>query len=382
MSYMPDYVSMRGTFSEANETMTPLSGGASFTGSWEDVSPYSSVIASLKSDVSGTLFIDASMDGNSVDNTLTYYLTGNLSDIHRLTVTRRYYRIRYGNGDLDQSVFRVQFMMGHGAHLSTPLNANVQIDADAVVVRLTDPETEMASGRFLGYRVLLKSGRNPDIDTISTPEDVWETGGIYTGFPTGSAETVHVFSSNAGDTAAGTGARTVFVEGLDANYNQINETVILSGTSNALTTNAYKRINNAFVTSAGSNDFNLGTLTFRHSITTANVFLTITPGTNQSACAAFTVPSGMSAYVKNVSARIRGGTTAALDGYFYVRAFGYPPRLRRPYSIDNNLDLDIAFYGGAILPEKTDVIPRITACTGLNVDVVFAYDVVLVIEKK
>src|SRR5210317_1223973 len=68
----------------------------------------------------------------------------------------------------------------------------------------------------------------------------WELATDYT-FPT-AAGTASVVSS-AADTS------TVLIQGLDANYNQISESVVLTGTTPVVTSASFLRINVAVVTS-------------------------------------------------------------------------------------------------------------------------------------
>lgn len=62
--------------------------------------------------------------------------------------------------------------------------------------------TEVARGLIDNYDINKKFGRNSDIDTGSAPEDVWNGGGLYTGFNATSAETLEFFSSDANDVGA------------------------------------------------------------------------------------------------------------------------------------------------------------------------------------
>lgn len=62
--------------------------------------------------------------------------------------------------------------------------------------------TEVARGLYDGYAINTKFGKNIDIDTGSTPEDVWNGGGDYTGFDCVSAQTIEIFSSDNNDRGA------------------------------------------------------------------------------------------------------------------------------------------------------------------------------------
>jgi hypothetical protein len=120
---------------------------------------------------------------------------------------------------------------------------------------------DVGLGRIPGHTRVTASGVNPDVDTATTPEDIWFAGGAYP-FPT-SATTLEVLSSSADDAAAGTGMRTMQVIGLDANYAEQSEIVTLDGTTPVALANSYLRLNRAQVVSAGSGRTNAGNVTIR-----------------------------------------------------------------------------------------------------------------------
>lgn len=70
-----------------------------------------------------------------------------------------------------------------------------------------------------GYRRIAAIGNNPDLDTATLPEEVWTGGGVYP-WMTGSTA-LEILSSSANDASAGTGARTVTINGLDINYAEV-----------------------------------------------------------------------------------------------------------------------------------------------------------------
>lgn len=59
--------------------------------------------------------------------------------------------------------------------------------------------TEVSRNLYDGYSIQTKFGRNPDIDTGSTPEDMWNGGGEYTGFNAVADENVSVVSADNDD---------------------------------------------------------------------------------------------------------------------------------------------------------------------------------------
>ena len=84
-----------------------------------------------------------------------------------------------------------------------------------------------------GYKVIHKFGHNLDIN--SSYETLWSVGGNYSYLS--SATTLKISSADANDDDGDTGARTVLVQGLDTNYNEIEETVTLNGQTAVNTSN-------------------------------------------------------------------------------------------------------------------------------------------------
>ena len=104
----------------------------------------------------------------------------------------------------------------------------------------------------------LKSGRNPDIDTGSVPEDIWTAGGVHQQLTT--AQRIAFSSTSPLDTAAGTGMRSVIIFGLQSwSSLETFEIVELAGGSNAFTVESYVFVNRVFgVTWGTTNGVNAG----------------------------------------------------------------------------------------------------------------------------
>lgn len=161
---------------------------------------------------------------------------------------------------------------------------------------------EVALGVVSKHEGANLEGRNGDIDTTSTPEDIFLGSGTYAGFPTGAPETAEIFSSSANDTSAGTGARTVEIRGLASKTatEYTTETLTMNGTTAVTSTGTWYRINRVRVLTAGSNGANVGTLTVRHTTTTANIFAQVTADFGHSAVAALTVPASTTLLINRI----------------------------------------------------------------------------------
>lgn len=85
------------------------------------------------------------------------------------------------------------------------------------------------------------------------------------------AQSLAVSSSSINDAAAGSGARTVLIEGLDGDYNYLAETVTLNGQTVVNTAGSFIRINNARCQTFGSLRYNDGDIYIGSGIVAAGV---------------------------------------------------------------------------------------------------------------
>lgn len=364
---------------DGNSSSIALAGGATFTGV-PVFNGFPDVLATIKADADCTLYVDSSIDGINYDTQIPFAVASGVGEFHSIVKGPRWVRVRVVNGAAAQSYLRMQVSHGAFRQPNSGLSTPVQQDADATTVRAITEEIGIAGGLFTGYSIVNKFGTNSDVDAASLPEDIWEGGGAYMGFPDSTLETISVLSSSASDAAAGTGARTVRVIGLDANYAVLSETVTLNGTTPVATVGTFRRAHTASTQSAGSGGVNVGTITFRHTTTTANVFLLMQPGRNQSNAAAYTIPAGFTGYMRFLHACIRtaGITATNVDGSIWTRAFGMPWRMRRPFTVSSSFRLSDAIYGGLVFTEKSDLTLRIDLSSASNISVNGGFDLILV----
>ena len=128
-------------------------------------------------------------------------------------------------------------------------------------------EIAISRGHAEGYRLLYKFGYNPDVNGVE--ETVWAEGGNYPWLD--NAVTMFVSSSSANDTSGGTGANTILIQGLDEDYNEIEETVVLNGQTQVATQLSYLRVYRSYVTLAGSAGTSGGTISIASSGATGGV---------------------------------------------------------------------------------------------------------------
>lgn len=185
-------------------------------------------------------------------------------------------------------------------------------------------ELGIGFGDVPGYSRVAIVGSLLDIDDGSEPEDVWIDGGLFPWIP--SARALVAKSDNANDTAAGTGARTLSVTGLESPLS-VSETTIsitLNGTSASAETIPFYRINRMMVSSAGSGETNAGNIRLYDASDGTTVRNTIAAGIGIAQSCVYTPPLGytlqiISQYVGVNRADAAGGTRyATFSNYFKV----------------------------------------------------------------
>jgi len=159
----------------------------------------------------------------------------------------------------------------------------------------------ISKGHTKGHRTLYKFGYNPDVN--GDEETVWSQGGDFP-YPT-SAVTMFVSSTSANDANGGTGANSIIIQGLDENYDEVEETVLLNGQTQVATQNSYLRIYRAFVTLCGTGGTSGGIIYVGSSGATGGVpnttiYANLHLG-NQTQIAAYTVPAGYTLYVDDIN---------------------------------------------------------------------------------
>ena len=184
---------------------------------------------------------------------------------------------------------------------------------------------QVAKGEIAGHTSLHKFGANAALNS-SSYETIWREGGRHAWVVAGKS-VQKISSSSTNDDVAGTGALTVSVQGVDEDYAEISETVILTGQTAALTTKEFLRVHRMVILSAGTGLVNAGIVyAGTGAVGTgkpAVVNCLISIGACQSEVAYYTVPAGKTLYVSGIYAGIGFDTTQrAADIVLYARPLG------------------------------------------------------------
>jgi hypothetical protein len=207
-----------------------------------------------------------------------------------------------------------------------------------------------------------------DVVVSSSTQEMWPIGTAKV-WPTVAA-TASVVSDDAADTVTtGTGTWTLTIEGLDANFDEISETISMTGLTPAVTTKSFIRINRMFGVTAGSFGANEGNITASIG---GNPQAYIEAHEGQTHQTHYTVPNGHTLVVKTFTVR-SGRMSGNVDLHVLSQI-----RLKNGGNEHWRSISDIYLYNNAhqnwtdasVIPEKTDIRQVIdsnttTQCVGI-----------------
>jgi len=315
-----------GVASTSNNSTTPLTGAATFTGTAEQ-NDHPDVMCSCYADVAGTLYFDFSVDGTNWRTfpTAGFVVAAGIHEFHTAVKGPRYFRVRFINGASAQSTFQLYTYYGTFRQPNAPLNQAYGLDSDSILTRPSMPWLDVSRGLTTGHTVVKKFGRYTSIGTSFTPVARL---GVYNTPQAASATTLRIKAGgNANDTAAGSGAREVTLEGLDENFAYATEAVATAGASaSSATTTTFTRLFRAYVSSSGTYATSAAgshsaTITIENGAggtDWAEIDATDFP-LSQTEIAAYSVASGYTAYVflDDITIETNGKT---VDVLFFQRA--------------------------------------------------------------
>jgi len=214
--------------------------------------------------------------------------------------------------------------------------------------RTEDFALQLARGHVANHANKHRFGFNPDVD--ATYEIIWSKGGSLT-YPT----TAAIASINS---ASGNSGSEITIQGLDANYLEVSDTITLDSNGDGSTTQTFLRINRAFV----SNDDEISS---DLDITVGgNVQARIPSDHQQTMQIIHTVPANKTAYLTQLN-----GGVSEKEKNVEMQIF-----VRRPGGVFRSLDF-VAFQTSTFekhypiplqIPEKSDI-QLLAKCAGNSV---------------
>jgi hypothetical protein len=152
-------------------------------------------------------------------------------------------------------------------------------------------DLQVARGQITGHSTVNIYGFGSAITTATIP--AWENATAYT-FPVAATTMNLVSTVNTGADLSGS---TILIQGLDANYVAISETLALTGTTVAVTTKSYLRINSIVVTAGAPT----GVITLKD-LTNTTTYAQIAASFGRSQMSIYTVPAGNTFYLSRIDA--------------------------------------------------------------------------------
>lgn len=229
---------------------------------------------------------------------------------------------------------------------------------------------QISKDNVVGKKFIYKFGRNP---IVGATEVLIASGGVY-GLPT-TAETITVTSDDENDVPGGSGARSVHVFGLDINYDEIEEIVLLDDAS----TQEFLRVFRAYVETSGTitpiGGANIGLITIEHSISALDMIL-ISPNEGQTLTACFTIPRGFEGFTWSADVTTGQGkdAKASLKSRKFLTDAPFIVKGVRD-SFQNTVKQD--FKIPTLIPEKTDIVfTAISSASGTAVSGTFLIELI------
>lgn len=140
------------------------------------------------------------------------------------------------------------------------------------------------------YSSIHKFGENRELN--SSPETIWSAGGLYPWSALTSAQTLYVLSTSGSDTG------TLEIQGLNANYELLTETVTMTGLTAVTTSTPFLRVFRCIY--RGSS--NVGTVTLRTLSASGTIVAQVDAEEAQTLMSVYTIPAGFLGYLKTWTA--------------------------------------------------------------------------------
>lgn len=213
------------------------------------------------------------------------------------------------------------------------------------------PDAQASIYRAIGDRdalIIQMIGRRETFANNTQLQDIVEFSGaslINAGFPSGTS--IEMVSTNAGDTAAGIGAKSIRITGTDANGNLRIATYATNGTTPVALGADWDAINIAEA-ECGSNITPAGNVTIRSVETPTTIYEQVTAGGNRSMSARFKVPLGWEAFA------LPQGNAHAINHRMDVRlratVFAWDRSLSNSFHFDDNNFLAVDTHSNLSMP--------------------------------
>lgn len=414
-------VLIQGWVDDGNSSVALLSAGGVFTGRAMDISKIAAIFVNVYSDKASAtdgLEIEQSADEVNWDHSDCYTVPAATGKNYCINPFARYMRVKYTNGAADQTAFRLQVVLKSGnvvpsshrvqdtisndddARLTKAVitgengggnfkNVGVTADGD-LTISDNSSGLAIAEGNVTGKTFIHKFGAAPDFDNGDGEVTIWDAAEDATAWELMSyvysttAAIDSISSTNNGDT------QDIEIQGLDADYNLVTQTVTLTGQTRKALTTSLIRVFRA--KNVGSTDL-AGHVIIYENDTTADdpgvpddsnlIRAVVQPENNQTEMCVFTIPAGKTGYLRSWYA----STAGASKNTEYImrmkaRPFGQVFQLKHRSAIadDGTSAKQHEYVEPEVFAAKTDVemTVEITGSPITGAAIAAGFDIVLV----
>ena len=413
------HVHIPGKVDTNNSSSTPLAADATYLGTAMDSLDFSIMYLTVYSDVESAtdgLVVEVSSDGLTGWRTADNYTIPSLTEkTFAFQLNKAFHRVKYTNGSTLQTAFDLQVVLKRTNALPSSHriidSISQQDDATlvkAVLTALADGDgftnltatksnnlkvanvedgLSIAKGDVADTTFVHKFGNAHDFDT----SDGWVT--IYDGADDADINQMKYQYSTSADIdsiSSGSAADTqdLEIQGLDINYNLVNQTVTLSGQTRVpLTTNLFRVFRMKNVNSVDNIGhvycYVNGAITSGRPNDSTTVRAVIQPENNQTLMAVYTVPAGKTAYMRKWYASTSGAKkTSNYIVELRARPIGGVFQIKHIQSLSDTATsvIEHTYEDPEVFSEKTDVEMRctMTAGGGTEGSVSAGFDIVLI----
>jgi hypothetical protein len=224
----------------------------------------------------------------------------------------------------------------------------------------------VAEGNITDHTFIHKFGAVPSLSN-GTTGSVWDINDTV--YPWSAFDTAGVVNLDRANTSDAN--KVITVIGLDADYNETQESITLTNASNNTGTVVFKRVFRAFVADGVTNVGNIDIQ--RDSTTVARI--TATKG--QTLMAVYTIPAGYTGYLYKGTASAQSGADAT--GNMFVRFFGQQSfRTQHTFEVGGTGgQYTYEFTFPPPIPEKSDIDVQVVGRTN-NGRYTAAFDLLLI----
>ena len=234
------------------------------------------------------------------------------------------------------------------------------------IVRLPHGYLGIAANHYDGLSHIHKFGAVPAMsqNTTGTVWDVNDTVYPWATWATAGTLTVDRASTSDAD-------KVVFIQGLDANYHLVSDTVTLTNATGNASTVSFIRVFRAYMTNGSAT--NVGNVSIKKGGTTV---AQITASKGQTLMAVYTIPAGYTGYLLKGVCTVQSGADATGD--MFVRYFGQQAfRVGHTFEVSGGGEYTYDFPVPIQITEKSDIDVRATVRSN-NARATAAFDLILV----